>query len=70
MDKNLPQALTAKDIQKFLNISQAKAYQLFNTVGFPVIVMKGTKRVLREDFLKWVEQQKQPKEETYVNGKS
>lgn len=62
MDKNLPQALTVRDVQNFLNISQAKAYQLFNSKGFPAISIteskRGGKRILREDFLSWVEQQK------------
>ena len=63
MDKNLPQTLTAKDIQQFLNISQTKAYQLFNTAGFPTITITGNKRVLREDFLSWVEKQKKSNKE-------
>ncbi|WP_050613284.1 helix-turn-helix domain-containing protein [Bacillus testis] len=60
MEKNfsLPQMLTAGDIQHFLKISKGKAYELFKEEGFPTIVIGKNKRVLKDDFLKWIESQK------------
>lgn len=55
---DLPEVLTAQDIQSYLKISRGKAYELFKEKGFPTIVIGGNKRVYRDDFLKWVEMQK------------
>lgn len=55
---NLPPVLTAKDIQKYLNVSQSKAYEIFNAKGFPTIIIGGNKRVNKDDFLNWLECQK------------
>jgi excisionase family DNA binding protein len=55
---NLPQVLTAKDIQDFLNVSKSKAYELFHQKGFPTIIIGGNKRVYRDEFLDWVDKQK------------
>ncbi|CAH0187462.1 MULTISPECIES: helix-turn-helix domain-containing protein [Peribacillus] len=54
----LPQVLTAKDIQSFLCVSKGKAYEIFKQKDFPTLVIGGTKRVLKDDFLNWIEQQK------------
>lgn len=60
MQKNLelPHVLTAKDIQSFLSVSKGKAYEIFKLKDFPTLIIGGSKRVLKEDFLIWVEQQK------------
>ncbi|OIK13556.1 DNA-binding protein [Bacillus sp. MUM 116] len=60
MDKNfsLPPILTAQDIQKYLSISKSKAYDLFRQKGFPTIVIGGSKRVNKDDFLNWLDKQK------------
>lgn len=60
MEKNLelPHVLTARDIQSFLCVSKGKAYEIFKLKDFPTLSIGGSKRVLKEDFLKWVEQQK------------
>jgi len=55
---NLPPVLTAEDIQKYLNVSKSKAYNLFKLKGFPTITIGGTKRVNKDDFLNWLESQK------------
>lgn len=54
----LPQSLTAKDIQKYLQISKSKAYLLFHEEDFPTIKFGGSKRVDRDEFLQWVESRK------------
>jgi excisionase family DNA binding protein len=60
MEKNifLPPVLTAQDITNYLNISKSKAYDLFKEKGFPTIVIGGNKRVNKDDFLNWLENQK------------
>lgn len=60
---NLPEVLTAKEIQYFLNISKGKAYELFKEEGFPTILLGGSKRVYKDDFLEWIEKQKCQKKE-------
>jgi hypothetical protein len=55
---DLPQVMKAQDIQAFLNISRGKAYGLFKEEGFPALNIGGSKRVYKEDFLKWVDKQK------------
>lgn len=59
MQKNLPEIMTAGDLQHFLNISRGKAYKLFNEKGFPTLIIGGNKRVKRDDFLVWLDSQKQ-----------
>lgn len=60
LEKNfdLPPVLTAEDIQKYLNVSKSKAYGLFKEKGFPTIIIGGNKRVNKNDFLNWLENQK------------
>jgi excisionase family DNA binding protein len=55
---NLPPVLNAEDIQKYLNVSKSKAYDLFKVKGFPTIIIGGNKRVNKDDFLNWLEGQK------------
>ncbi|PES08130.1 helix-turn-helix domain-containing protein [Bacillus cereus] len=55
----LPFALKAEDVQKFLNISRSSAYALMKRNDFPTITIGKSKRVKAEDFLKWFETQKE-----------
>jgi excisionase family DNA binding protein len=55
---DLPNVLKASDISKFLNISSRFAYEIMERSDFPIIRIGRSKRVMREDFLKWLEQQK------------
>lgn len=57
--KELPFALKAEDIQQFLNISRASAYALMKRKDFPTITIGKSKRVKAEDFLEWVDKQKE-----------
>lgn len=58
---SLPDILTVKDVQNFLNLSQTTAYRLFKSEDFPSFSVRSSKRVTKEDFLNWLTQQKQAK---------
>ena len=47
--------LTVAQVQKYLNISQAKAYELTHRKDFPVCRLGGAIRIPRDPFLLWVE---------------
>ena len=53
---SLPEYLTVKDVQKYLNISVSKAYQLSHRKDFPVCRIGGTIRIPRNAFFCWVEE--------------
>lgn len=55
---NLPEVLKAKDVSAFLNISLRYAYEIMEHRDFPTIRIGKTKRVMKQDFLNWIEQQK------------
>ncbi|WP_028392756.1 helix-turn-helix domain-containing protein [Bacillus cihuensis] len=61
MENNLelPHILKAKDVQTYLRISKGKVYELFKNEDFPAVKFDGSLRVFKEDFLNWVEQQRQ-----------
>jgi predicted DNA-binding transcriptional regulator AlpA len=50
--------LNAKDIKEYLGISLSLVYTMFRDPSFPVIHIGNRKLVKSEDFLKWLEQQK------------
>ena len=57
-DKEIyPIVLTAVDISGILKISKPSAYQLMNRVDFPLIRIGRCKRVLRDQFFLWLENQ-------------
>lgn len=58
---DLPDMLSVKDVQQYLNISQGTAYRLFKDNSFPSISFGGVKRIKKDDFLQWLEQQKEAK---------
>lgn len=60
LQKNLelPQILRVKDVQVYLNISRPSAYRLFDKEDFPSFSIGGNKRVDKEDFLNWLDKQK------------
>lgn len=55
---DLPEVLKPKDVSKFLNVSPRYAYDIMSRNDFPAIIIGSTKRVMREDFLAWVQNQK------------
>ncbi len=46
--------LTVSDVKQFLGISQAKAYELTHSKGFPVCKIGSSIRVPRTAFMAWV----------------
>lgn len=55
---NLPEVLKAKDVSNFLNISIRYAYEIMEHKDFPTIRIGRSKRVMKQDFLNWLEEQK------------
>ncbi|QQE75686.1 helix-turn-helix domain-containing protein [Brevibacillus composti] len=53
---DLPAILTAKHIAQFLHISERRAYELMNLKSFPLIRLGRNKRVNRESFMNWLQQ--------------
>lgn len=53
---NLPPILTAKDIANYLRISERRAYELMDLKSFPLIRIGRSKRVNRDSFLNWLQQ--------------
>ncbi|MDZ5608448.1 helix-turn-helix domain-containing protein [Bacillus pseudomycoides] len=64
--KELPFALKAENVMECLNISRSAAYALMKRKDFPTITIGKSKRVKAEDFLKWVEQQKEVSHESSI----
>lgn len=60
MKKNLdlPDIMTVKDVQDYLNLSKSTVYRLFNNKSFPSITIGGSKRIAKEDLFNWLNQQK------------
>ncbi|MCA1029204.1 helix-turn-helix domain-containing protein [Cytobacillus kochii] len=52
-EPQLPKTLNANDIQKYLKIPISEATKILELKELPVICIGKTKRVLREDLIKW-----------------
>jgi len=48
--------MTVAEVKKYLNISQAAAYELTHSADFPVCRFGGSIRVPRQAFLAWIDQ--------------
>jgi excisionase family DNA binding protein len=55
--EDLPIILNAEDIAEVLGISKLSAYELMKQKGFPVIKIGRLKRVNRDAFFRWMENQ-------------
>ena len=55
MTNNIPDVLTAKDLQAYLHISRAGAYILLNLADFPTLHVGKRKLVTRENLFQWME---------------
>jgi hypothetical protein len=53
----VPVSLNAEDIANFLGISRTKAHVLMNSKGFPTLHIGKRKIVIKDSFLKWIENQ-------------
>lgn len=55
---DLPNVLKPADVAKFLNVSTRYGYEIMERSDFPTIRIGRTKRVMKDDFIKWIEKQK------------
>ncbi|MGM9923364.1 MAG: helix-turn-helix domain-containing protein [Bacillus sp. (in: firmicutes)] len=55
--QQLPIIMKAEDVAEVLDISKHGAYALMKQKGFPCITVGRLKRVNREAFFKWMEEQ-------------
>ena len=51
-----PQLMNAKHLMS-IGIPRARAYQLLNTAGLPVVKLGGRKFMVRDRFFKWLDEQ-------------
>ncbi len=51
--------MNAKDIKEYLGVSETKVYALLRQTDFPTLKIGGRRLVKTEDFLEWLEKQKQ-----------
>lgn len=54
-DSGLPIVMSAQDIQKALQISKTKAYELLHSDNFPAFKIGKQYRVYRDKFLAWLD---------------
>lgn len=52
--EELPDILTAKDLQFYLRISRSAAYELLNSQGFPTFFIGKSKRVRKDSLVMWI----------------
>lgn len=55
--EELPEILTAQHIAKYLHISVRRSYELMELKGFPLIRLGRSKRVTKEGFIRWLQDQ-------------
>ena len=53
-NNSLPEVLTAKDLQAYLHISRAGAYNLMNRADFPTLHIGKRKLVTRQHLDQWI----------------
>ncbi|MGE1101290.1 helix-turn-helix domain-containing protein [Peribacillus simplex] len=54
----LPELLTVEHLADYLNVSERTADEYMGSSDFPLIRLKRSKRVFREDFLDWLQSKK------------
>ena len=54
MSNNIPDVLTAKDLQAYLHISRAGAYNLLNRADFPTLHIGKRKLVTLRNLQEWM----------------
>lgn len=57
--KDYPIMLTALEISQIMHCSKRVAYEIMDGKDFPLIKIRRSKRVNREDFFNWLETRKQ-----------
>lgn len=56
-DEQLPCMLNAKDVEGYMRISRAEAYEQMHSEGFPLIRIGKRMIVPKDKFLEWVDNQ-------------
>jgi hypothetical protein len=56
-NEQLPCMLNAKDVERYMRISRAEAYEQMHSEGFPLIRIGKRMLAPRDKFLEWVEEQ-------------
>lgn len=56
--KDYPILLTALEISEIIGCSKRVAYELMDRTDFPLIKIRRSKRVNRDDFFEWLETNK------------
>ena len=56
-ESKIPYLMSAKHLQQ-MGIARNMAYNLFNTAGFPVVQIGNRKIVRKDDFFKWLDDQR------------
>lgn len=56
--KDFPILMTADEVSTILGVSKRVAYELMDETGFPLIRIRRSKYVNREDFFGWLDQRK------------
>ena len=56
-NEQLPCMLNAKDVEGYMRISRAEAYEQMRSEGFPLIRIGKRMLAPRDKFLEWVEEQ-------------
>ncbi|MEB2492969.1 helix-turn-helix domain-containing protein [Peribacillus frigoritolerans] len=55
----LPELLTVEHLAAYLNVSERTADEYMGNPDFPLIRLKRSKRVIRDDFLAWLQSKKE-----------
>lgn len=56
--KDYPILLTVSEVSKILGVSRRVAYEIMDAPKFPLIKIRRSKRVNRDDFFAWLEENK------------
>ncbi|CAH0137594.1 hypothetical protein SRABI96_00396 [Peribacillus sp. Bi96] len=57
-ESQLPELLTVEHVADYLNVSERTADEYMGNPDFPLIRLKRSKRVFRDDFFDWVQSKK------------
>lgn len=70
--QDMPEMLTAQHIASYLGISRQRVYELFQLHvefgGIPSFDIGYSKRVDKQDFIRWIDSRKRDKNGTYLKA--
>jgi excisionase family DNA binding protein len=53
--EDLPESMAVKELAEALNVGATTIYEYINNLNLPVIPIPGPVRIMKKDFLKWIE---------------